>query len=152
MRRALLQTLAFVGIFAITLSPVFAQCTATRDCDIGIALCQGTTSCQALSNWVDCDGIQTTCPQPPPEEACTVEYYCPNGFVFFCSGTNYCSADTASQTITCDETTPSGYPGGVKVGNLTTYYCSYCDSHPNECDALPMDATAQPSISQPADG
>jgi hypothetical protein len=64
-----------------------------------------------------------------------MEYYCPNGFVFFCSGTNQCSTNTASQTITCDETTPSGYPGGIKNGNLTTYYCSYCDSHPNECDS-----------------
>lgn len=89
MRRAL-QALAFVGIFATTLSPACA---------------------------------------------CELDYYCPNGFILFCSGTNSCSTNTASQTITCDETTPSGYPGGVKVGNLTTYSCSYCDSHPNECDS-----------------
>ena len=90
MRRALLRTFAFVGIFATTLSPAFAQCAA--------------------------------------------EYYCPNGFVFSCIGTNSCSVNAPSQTITCDETTPSGYPGGVKVGNLTTYYCSYCVSL-NECDS-----------------
>jgi hypothetical protein len=66
-----------------------------------------------------------------------MEYYCPNGFVFFCSGTNSCSTNTTSQTITCDQTAPNGYPGGVynPSTGLTTYYCSYCDSHPNECDA-----------------
>lgn len=138
MRRALLQTFAFVGIFATTLSPAFAQCTAIRDCGGGLFVqCTGTTSCQALSDGVDCDGNQATCPAPPPppDAACYVDYYCPNGFVFTCSGTNTCSTDTPSQTITCDETASSPYPGGVKVGNLTTYYCSYCDSHPNECDA-----------------
>lgn len=135
MRRALLRTLAFTAIFAATLSPAFAQCTATRDCGGGTsAQCQGTTSCQALSNGVECDGIQQTC--SPPQSACYMEYYCPNGFIFFCSGTNVCSTNTASQTITCDETSPSSYPGGVKVGNLTTYSCSYCDSYPNECDAV----------------
>jgi hypothetical protein len=134
MIRALLQTF-IVGIFATTLSPAFAQCAAIRDCGGGTSVqCQGTTSCQALSNGVDCDGTQRTC-SPPPGAACYIDYYCPNGFIFSCSGTNACSTNTTSQTITCDETTPSGYPGGVKVGNLTTYYCSYCDSHPNECDS-----------------
>ena len=134
MRRALLQAFAFAGIFAATLSPAFAQCTATRDCGGGtFAQCQGTTSCQALSNGVQCDGTPSTC--SPPHGACYLELYCQNGFIFFCSGTNTCSTDITNQTITCDETTPSGYPGGVKVGNLTTYSCSYCDSHPNECDS-----------------
>lgn len=134
MKRVLLWTCAFAGIFASTLPPAFAQCTATRVCGGGTSVqCQGTTSCQALSNGVDCDGVQQTC--SPPQGACYLELYCQNGFIFFCSGTNTCSTNTANQTITCDETAPSPYPGGVKVGNLTTYSCSYCDSHPNECDA-----------------
>ncbi len=134
MKRALLLTFAVVGIFAIAPSPASAQCTATRDCGGGtIAQCQGTSSCQALSNGVSCDGTSSFC--SPPHGGCYMEYYCPNGFIFFCAGTNTCSTNTSSQTITCDESAPGGYPGGVKVGNLTTYSCSYCDSHPNECDA-----------------
>lgn len=132
--RKVLQTLVFAGIFAAAVSPAFAQCTATRECGGGtIAQCSGTSSCQALSNGVSCDGTPSYC--SPPHSACFMEYYCPNGFIFFCSGTNTCSTNTSSQTITCDESTPSGYPGGVKANGLTTYYCSYCDSHPNECDA-----------------
>jgi hypothetical protein len=135
MRKALLQVFAFAGVFATTLSPTFAQCTVARDCGGGTSVqCSGTTSCQALSSGVECDGTPiTTC--SPPQGACYLELYCSNGFIFFCSGANTCSTDISNQTITCDETIPSGYPGGVKVGNLTTYSCSYCDSHPNECDA-----------------
>lgn len=134
MRRALLRIFVFAGIFAATLSPAFAQCTATRDC-VGSSpvQCQGTTSCQTTSNGVDCDGTPTTCSSSAG--ACYLEFYCQNGFIFFCSGTNTCSTNTSSQTITCDETGPSSYPGGIRVGNLTTYFCSYCDSHPNECDS-----------------
>jgi hypothetical protein len=138
MRRALLHALVFAGIFATTLSPAFAsQCTATKVCGGGTPVqCQGTTSCQALSNGVECDGIPTSCSSPSNGD-CYMEYYCPNGFIFFCSGTNSCSTNTTSQTISCDQTGPNSYPGGVYNSStgLTTYSCSYCDSHPNECDA-----------------
>lgn len=135
MRRALLQTVAFVGIFNVIQSPAFAQCTATRDCGGGTpAQCQGTTSCRAVSNGVECDGVQTTCTSSPPG-ACYMEYYCPNNFIFWCSGNSTCTVNTSSHTITCDQTGPNPYPGGQTVAGLTTYSCSYCDSHPNECDS-----------------
>jgi hypothetical protein len=122
MRRALLWTVVFVAIFAVALPPAFAdQCTATKNCSGGAAAqCQGMSTCQVLSNGVQCDGVTTSC----PSGGCSVEYYCPMPpfsypFILSCSGSSSCSTNSSSHSITCDG---------------TTFTCSYCELRPNECD------------------
>jgi hypothetical protein len=140
MRRALLPTLAFVGIFAATLSPAFAVCTANKTCSVGSppsVSCSGSSSCSVLSNGVNCDGIITFC------SGCSVDYYCPSPpfsrpFILYCTGISSCSIDSTNHSITCDDASSNTYPFGRVTGNSITYVCEDCEAHPNECDQAPL--------------
>jgi len=113
------------------------DCTIGLECSGGsIISCNGTNNqCSLGSNYVECNGVRTTCPSAP----CSASLLCSNGSTVSCTGTNN-TCITGSNYVecnglrkTCRTLTPNPCPATVFCFgdpncplscNSTTGHCS----------------------------
>lgn len=122
MRKLALTILIAAAWTLLPAQPALAgSCSAWQDCSDGSTVdCSGSSSCIVGSDYVECDGTRTSCPQT----ICDVSLICPSP-PYSSAWYIQCSASNSSET--CE--TGTDY---IRCGN-TYKYCDDCESGKQLC-------------------
>ena len=96
MKSALIILLCVVGVGLFSAAPAPASCNAQVICQVTVISCNGQSTCNSGSNWVQCDSQATIyCP------ICQAQTTCCDGRFIYCNGYSSCQ-ESPGNWVKCD--------------------------------------------------